>query len=323
MLTEPATAPRRMPAPRLRTRASWYARRAVMRPTSFLRAEPTFLVIGTLKSGTTSFFTYLVHHPGILGSLVKETRFFDLKYAQGLDWYRSFFPLRATVAATRSRIGAVAVGEGTPHYLCHPQAPTRVHALDPAMKLIVVLRDPIDRAHSEYWQRRTIWADDGVTPQETLSFEEALEQEPSRIDAGLKRMLEEPDYYSVPYMRYGYLARGRYLEQLERWLALFPRNQLLVLSSSDLRHDPAAIVVQAAGFLGLPGAPTAVAQYPIRNTRRYAPMLPETREQLARVFDEPNRRLYEFLGRDLGWTRPGHERVAGPQQKRPVTGHQG
>jgi sulfotransferase family protein len=264
--------------------------------TRFARTSPTFLIIGAKKTGTSSFFRYLVRHPGVLGSSTKETHFFSREYGRGPDWYRSYFPLRATVGLARRRVGVPpAIGEATPAYLFHPLAPARAYEFDPSLKLIAIVRDPVDRAYSDYWHLRLKRVDE--------TFEEAIEREPERISGELERMAEDPAYFSKAW-DYTYLSRGRYMEQLERWLELFPREELLVLATEELSGDPAQSVTAAARFLGLPERPAATDRYRRYNSRPYPAMNPETREQLAAYFEEPNRRLYEFLGRDLGWTRP-------------------
>jgi sulfotransferase family protein len=276
----------------------WRALRGWMRATQQARALPSFLLIGAPQSGSTSFFAYLLHVPGVMPALVKEVAFFNQHHARGTGWYRSFFPLRATVALERRRLGfAPAVGEGTPGYLSHAAAPARVRAIDPEMRLIAILRDPVERTFSHYQKVLD-------RKRETLGFAEALAAEPERVAGELGRMEADGSYYSQTYRRFAYVGRSLYADQLERWLAVFRREQLLVLTTDELADDPAGVVAQAAAFLGLPPPELDEVVFPRKNTRAYDPIEPELREQLARRFAEPNRRLYELVGRDLGWTRP-------------------
>jgi sulfotransferase family protein len=285
------------------TKPRWRAKLAYTRATQSARTLPNFLIVGAPQCGTSSFFSYLIAHPGFLPALVKEIRYFDEYYDRGLEWYRSFFPLRASSARVRRRLGLEpAIGEATPTYLSHPLAPARVRALDPEMRLIALLRDPVERTYSEFtkrWRRNV-----GV------SLEQALDLESERIAGELERMRDEPTYFSIPYRRYAYLARSRYAEQLERWLELFPREQLLVLTTEQLAQDPGRTVGEAARFLKLPERSPAGAAYTRKNTRSYEPLEPAMRERLTEYFVEPNRRLYELLGRDLGWQRPSQHGVA-------------
>ena len=277
-------------------RAHWIFRQA----TSRLRLRPTFLVLGAQKSGTTSLHRYLAEHPAVLRASPKEVRYFSRVYDRGDNWYRAQFPLRARRFSRRMQVGVwPAVGEASPQYLFHPFAPARVHAFDPHMKLIAVLRDPVDRAYSQY-QMQLRWGF------ESGSFEEALDREEAELDAELAKFQDDPPVYSTLVNRISYVARGRYAEQLERWLELFPREQLLVFLSDDLSEDPERAMSRVARFLEIPerraesyprlGGGGGVFEYP--------PMDPSTRERLAGAFVTPNRRLAELLDRELPWTQP-------------------
>jgi Sulfotransferase domain len=253
--------------------------------TSPFRPLPDFLVLGAQKAGTTALYAYLRRHPQITGPSWKEVSFFDRHWARGESWYRGNFPNRA-------RTGGKLVGEASPSYVFHPLAPQRVQELVPEARLIVLVRNPIDRALSHYNHEVSLG-------REPLSFEEALDAEEDRLRSEAERMAADPRYFSREWWSHTYKARGRYAEQLERWLAVFPREQLLVLSSDDLGSEPERTHAQVLEFLGAP--PHRLDSYPRVYEREYEPMTPETRERLAAEFEEPNRRLYELLGRDLGW----------------------
>lgn len=278
--------------------------RPVARATSRARMAPSFLVIGEMKCGTTSFFSYLTRHPGVLAPWKKELWYFDAHYERGESWYRSNFPLERAGEPFRRSTGIPAItGEATAYYMFHPLARHRVHEFDPDMRLIALLRDPVERASSHYHHSHSKGRD-------PLTFEQALDAEEDRLRGETERILLEPSYSrfgetpyrSFAHINYSYLARGRYAEQLEAWLELFPREQLLVLRAEDLFERPGDAVEEAIAFLGLPHAD--LGEYPVLNTRTYEAMPPETRSRLAAYFEEPNRRLYELLGRDLDWTRP-------------------
>ena len=204
----------------------------------------------------------------------------------GTAWYRGQFPLRND--------GRIA-GEASPGYLFHPLAPERVRETVPDAKLIVLLRDPVDRALSHYHHEAALG-------REPLSFEDAIDAEPERTRGEEERLAREPGYFSHAWWNYTYRARGLYADQLERWLAVFPREQLLVVPSDDLSADPGAAYASVLAFLG--AAPHRLDSYPRVFERQYEPMAPETRAKLAAEFAEPNRRLYELLGRDFGWQGP-------------------
>ena len=166
------------------------------------------------------------------------------------------------------------------------------------MKLIVILRDPVERAHSHWRLERRR----GTEP---LSFEAALDREASELPRELKLLLETSGYRDAPFST-SFVARGRYAEQLERWFELFPREQVLVLLSEDLVTNPAAEMSRIARFLGVP--PWSAGSYRIRGAQGEAQMASGTRERLAEAFVEPNERLEELLGRELHWTQPSHLR---------------
>jgi hypothetical protein len=251
--------------------------------TARLRPLPDFLILGAQKAGTTALYAYLRRHPDITGPSWKEVSYFDRQYRRGTAWYRGNFPLRSD-----DRI----VGEASPSYLFHPEAPERVARLLPDARLIALLRDPVERAYSHYQHEVALG-------REELPFEEALEREDERMAGELERMQADPSYFSHAWWNHTYLARGRYAEQLERWYARFPAERLLVLSNEELAAQPSDTYARVLGFLG--AASHELDTYPRVYERDYPPMPPEVEQKLAAYFAEPNRRLYELLGRDLGW----------------------
>ena len=253
--------------------------------TSPFRPLPDFLILGAQKAGTTSLYAYLRRHPQITGPSWKEVSFFDRHWARGESWYRGNFP---NLARTRGKL----VGEASPSYVFHPLAPQRVQELVPQARLVVLVRNPVDRALSHHNHEVALG-------REPLSFEEALDAEEERLRGEVERMTADPRYFSREWWSHTYKARGRYAEQLERWLEVFPRERLLVLSSDELGSEPERAHAQVLEFLGAP--PHRLDSYPRVYEREYEAMRPETRVRLAAEFEEPNRRLYALLGRDLGW----------------------
>jgi hypothetical protein len=255
------------------------------RATSAARPLPDFLILGAQKAGTTALYAYLRRHPSIAGPSWKEVSFFDRHWPRGVAWYRGNFP---NLARTRGKL----VGEASPSYLFHPLGPERVREVVPEARLVALVRNPVDRALSHYHHEVALG-------REPLPFEEALEAEEERLRGEVERLVSEPSYFSKEWWSHTYKARGRYAEQLERWLAVFPREQLLVVPSDDLSDDPAGTHARVLEFLGAP--PHRLDAYPRVYERQYEAMDPATRERLAAEFEEPNRRLYKLLGRDLGW----------------------
>jgi hypothetical protein len=290
---------RRLPRPlkRLaRTAVRGYGER-----TAAHRALPDFLVIGVKRGGTTSVWNWLVRHPHVApmfpaAQQIKSPHFFDINYGNGLDWYRSHFPTTAALARAARRTGfRPLTGEASPYYVFHPLAAARVQATTPTTKLIVTLRNPIDRAYSNYWERRGSGAEDLPT------FEAAIDAEEARLAGETERILREPDYYSLHHDCHSYLARGRYTEHLSAWTAHFGRDQLLVLPFDDLKRQPGAAYRRVQEFLGLPLVePPAL---PHHNRLPVPPMRPETRERLVEYYRPWNAHLREQFGLEAKWDR--------------------
>ena len=151
--------------------------------TSGMRILPTFQVVGAQRSGTSSLYEYLVNHPLVGRSSVEEVHFFDSHFLRGLDWYQGHFPTRARAALTERRHGRAMIGgEATPYYMAHPLAIPRLAQTLPSSRLIVVLRDPVDRAYSHYQHEVALGA-------ETLSFAEALDREDERLAGEVEAFL--------------------------------------------------------------------------------------------------------------------------------------
>lgn len=261
--------------------------------TGWARLLPDFIIIGAQRCGTTSLYNYLVRHPNVMSAFSKEVHFFDRYFRRGIVWYRSFFPLwvsRWYVERTSRR--RVLVGESTPYYLFHPQAPRRAYGVVPQAKLIVLLRNPVDRAYSHYNHEVKIGA-------ETLPFENALEREQEVLPLEMLKLLDDEDYYSFYHQHHSYLSRGIYLPQLQAWTRVFPRDQMLILNSESLYRSPSVVMERAHRFLGLPHQ--AVSEYERYNRIHYQSMNAITRARLVDYFRPYNQALYEYLGTDFGW----------------------
>lgn len=272
--------------------ATWAVRRSMGLLTGRLRLLPDFVIIGAQRCGTTSLFNYLTQHSDVAPSCPKEVHYFTLYYDRGESWYRSHFPLARQKDAARRSGRSFAAGEATPYCLMHPHAPRRAADTIPEARLIVLLRNPVDRAYSHYHYEVEMGA-------ETLSFEAALEAEEARISGEYRKLLEDEHYRSFNYQHYTYLTRGRYAEQLERWFACYRREQILVLKSEDLHRDPRGTLDTVTAFLELPAGDFS--GFERHNRLRYRPMDPALRERLGDVFRDANRRLYDLLNADFGW----------------------
>ena len=198
--------------------------------------QPNFLILGCQKGGTTSLYDLVVRHPRIGAASEKELQFFSLHYARGWDWYQAQFPKgRRWLRRLRS-------GEATPYYLFHPLAAERIAHHCPRARLVVLLRDPVERTLSQYFHSLRL----GL---ESLPLAEALDAEPQRL-AGAGAVLARGERHQS-HQEHSYLSRSRYGPQLERYARLFPPEQLLVLRSESFFADPQAVSDQVWRFLGL------------------------------------------------------------------------
>jgi radical SAM protein with 4Fe4S-binding SPASM domain len=252
--------------------------------------EPSFLIIGAQKCGTTSLYHNLTRHPNIQPAGRKEIHFFDQHYEKGLDWYRSFFP---PVGLFKGML----TGEASPRYFFLPYVPRRVAQAFPNIKLILLLRNPVDRAYSQYYhnyRRRRV----------SESFETALALETAEPlnEEQLNTLLSDP-VFNKKYRRTDYLARGIYIHQLNRWLDYFPLEQFLILKSEDFFKNPGKTMDRVFTFLGL--EPHAITFFNKKNSYDYPPMNSAVRPKLLEYFRPFNRQLYHLLGVDYNWEKTG------------------
>jgi len=173
--------------------------------TAKYRRLPDFIIIGTQKGGTSSLFSYLRQHSQLKLSGVKEIHFFDSNYLKGTNWYKSHFPLKWVNFNKKT-------GEASPYYLFHPHVAKRVYDQCPKAKLIVMLRNPADRAYSHYMMQNKRKLDPLPT------FEESIKAEDVRLIEETQKLLNNPGYKSFNHQKFSYLARGKYYSQIKKWL---------------------------------------------------------------------------------------------------------
>jgi hypothetical protein len=199
---------------------------------------PDFLCLGTQRGGTTTLQKLLERHPQVFLPACKEVHYFSLHADKDPQWYADHY---------RTAGPGQLCGDITPYYLFHPEAPRRIRALLPAAKLIVLLRDPVQRALSQYFHSLQL----GL---EHLPLEEALAAESGRL-AGAEAVLQEPGGRHRSHQEHSYLSRSRYGGQIGRYESLFPRRQILLLRSEDLFQRPERVWCRLERFLGLNRAP--------------------------------------------------------------------
>ncbi len=240
-----------------------------------LKDAPTFLIVGAQKCGTTSLYHYLAQHPAIFMARAYEEsgeiHYFSGDTYPNDDWYRSLFRVPAEQARQIR-----ATGESTPNYCYFPEAIERIHAFDKRIKLIMMLRNPIDRALSHYWMMRN-------KGQEDLSFDAALEQERERIQTS-----------TLALNRFSYLTRGHYVEQLDRMCRYFPPNQILIRRTEDLAQQPQKILNDIADFIGVDTF--VLHDFPHHRQGDYPPADAEVRQRLFVYFEPYNQQLTAQYG---------------------------
>lgn len=266
---------------------------------------PNFVIVGAPKCGTSSLAAWLRDHPDVYVVPEKELFYFTSEWERGRDWYETCFAVK----------GQSAVGEATPTYLHEHRAHERMASVIPEARLIVMVRNPVDRAYSHYWHWRE-------RKGEERSFENAIAPELAGAD----------DVF---------LAPGRYAEHLAALGRHFRADQLHTVVFDDLATDPDEVFRSTCRFLGvdsaavpesvgsvansfqyyyprwlwaifvrvrigrfLPGrAGAALYRAMVRTADPYPPMPDATRVKLADYFEGPNAELSRMLGRDLSHWR--------------------
>lgn len=273
--------------------------------TAARRPLPDFLIIGAKRGGTTSLYFDLLSHPQVCplfpapqrlpkAAPTKGIHYFDQNYWRGDRWYRAHLP-SAWVRRRHDGGAAVIVGEASPYYLFHPGAAARAASTMPAAKIIVMLRDPVQRTYSQWKERRRNDA-------EPLDFAAALAAEDTRIaaeGATEERLRADPKFYSYAHEQLSYARQSEYGPALERWYAEFPPEQILPIASEDYYGDPKAVLTTVQRFLGV--APRDLGSGEVLNSAAGAALDPAVAEQLAARFAESNATVRALTGRAYAW----------------------
>ncbi len=245
-------------------------------------SAPNFLIIGVKKGGTTSIYHYLIQHPQILPAIKKEIDFWSFYFHRGLDWYRAHFP-----AIPESE--KFLTGEASPSYFDAPDIPARLFHFFPKIKLIVLLRNPVDRTISNYYHEVRSNA-------ENMSVEEVINSRLEKLIKISSSLVKEKDYWNY---QGDYIASSVYLDWLKKWLNIFPREQLLILPSEEFYSDPKTTMKQVFNFLGLQDY--QIQNYPKLNSGSYSSISESLRQKLNDYFQPHNQRLEEYLGMKFNW----------------------
>jgi len=237
---------------------------------------PDFIIIGVGKAGTTSLYKYLSHHPQILLPNKKELRFFDRNFNRGSQWYLAQFP-------TISDYPDFLTGEASPSYFFLPHVAQRIKDFAPKTRLIVMLRHPVTRTISNYYQNKKTGA-------QTKTLAESIQQEIKALNQKSEQQLSYGG---------GLISQSLYYYKLKRWLKIFPREQFLILNSESFFAHPAKSMQKVAQFLDLPVVNHH--KYLQYNTGSYPEANECIKQQLANFFLIHNQRLEELLEIKFNW----------------------
>ncbi len=263
----------------------WWGTRTASR-----RPLPDFLVIGGQRCGTTSLFRALMAHPQVLRpQLHKGVNYFDLNYDRGESWYRGHFPVRGADPETR-------VFDSSGYYMFHPLAPERIVSDLPDVRVIAMVRDPVERAYSAYkhelargfeWER---------------PFSRALELEDPRLEGEIEQMVVDPGYQSFNHRHHAYRRRGEYARLLRPFLDGLGADRVHVVESESFFARPEVEYTRILEFLGLPAyTPDRFDQY---NARPGKGLDPDVAERLRAHFEPHDSALAELLGHPPFWRVP-------------------
>lgn len=259
---------------------------------------PSFLIAGGQRCGTTSLHRALIAHPLVAGPVFhKGINYFDLNYERGMRWYRGHFPTQSSAI----RRAALAGGSGEPvamessgYYLYHPLAMARIARDLPGVKIIVMMRDPVERAYSAYKH-------EVARGFESESFERALELESSRLKGEVERLRTEPGYESYSHRHHAYLERGYYVEQLHTISALIGRERMYAVESEEFFAAPEETYAKILEFLELPVV--LPPEFERHNARPGSDLDPALRRRMEQHFAPFDEKLAMLLGRTPAWRR--------------------
>ena len=269
---------------------------AVGERTSSARLTPSFVLAGAQRCGTTSLFRALMAHPAVLPAVHhKGVNYFDVNYSAGWPLYQGHFPMRTRAALRARRAGEdVVTFDASGYYMYHPHAPSRLGRDLPEVKVLLLLRDPVERAFSAYKHEY-------ARGFETESFEKALDVEDERVQPELEKMLADPSYYSFSHRHHSYRRRGQYAEQIEALSAAVGPERVLTIESSAFFAQPEEQYERIVAFLGL--RPFQPASFDRWNARPGAAIPKQVRRRLDDALQPHDEALTSLLGQVPSWRR--------------------
>ena len=258
------------------------------------RQLPSFILVGAQRAGTTSLFRALMTHPLVFSAnFYKGVNYFDVNYNRDFSWYQGHFP---TAAFLRSRSlahpGRPVTFEASGYYLFHPCSAERMARHLPDVRVLAMLRDPVERAYSAYKHE---WP--GASRPSRSRPRSSWRTPGSRVRRS--GWLADPGYRSFSHRHHGYLHRGQYAEQLARMHRSFPADRIHVIDSESFFEHPEQTYVGVLDFLHLPRV--LPSKFDRWNARPSSPMPEPTRTRLRAHFRDHDEALADLLGREPAW----------------------
>lgn len=248
------------------------------------RPLPDFILIGAQKGGSSALYKFICAHPDVVRAFVKEPHYFSGKFHdKSVSWYKAQFPIKSA---------GKLVGEASPSYCTHPLAPQRIKALVPKAKLLFIVRNPVDRAVSNYFHSKRYGS-------ELLEIEDAFKRPLSDFDAEYEKMAATDGYHSDTYNRFGYVHKGLYAFHLKKWYEHFSPEQILIVENEELQTQPDKVYAEVRNFLGLSEwIPEAFSKHNVGKTKEIPTNI---KAQLSAMFKEPNQAFFDLIGRSYPW----------------------
>ena len=261
-----------------------FVKRGLSGITASSRVLPDFIISGTVRSGTTSLYYNICEHPSVLPASYDEIGFFDSNYHLGINWYRSMFPTEKEMKRVKKETDFAITGEDTPFYFWKQEAAERIFKNIPDSKIIIIFRNPVDRAYSNYHlgiRKKT----------EKLSFEDAIDDE--------MEFLENHSFRESVDRKRSYLSKGFYDEQIKIWFNIFPKDQIHILSTEYMQKDPKESLLKIFRFLQIP-------DYTLKNPQKqkvaeYKKMNDKTRERLLNFYKTHNEKFFQTIQERFDW----------------------
>ena len=250
------------------------------------RTLPNFIIIGVKRCGTTTLYEQLSEHPCIEKSAHDNLGFFNNNFELGVNWYKSHFVTNFKKNQIKKKYGKFATYDVTSSYIQKKKTAENIFSVLPSVKLILILRNPSDRAYSEYNQNI-------VDEDESRSFEELIKREIHEI----KNKGNESMEFSVD--KINLVKKGIYIKQILPWLEIFPKKQILIISTEEFDENTSETYNKIFRFLELP-------KYEIKNNKRYRKgnyekMKEETRQTLNNFYQKYNEELFQKIGKNFEW----------------------